>query len=162
MAAKAQWTEQHCEAYSFRVQNNDSNALGQMHPQLQEWMLDDCRNFLQAKGYCERDSAMLRMTLFIWLSTEDRVVYEEMFTGSPHQLGVVIPNDLGYRTEKIETLKYINFMVVMSDIHDAVIWKNHVIAQAKGSKSKNAERRSRKMSEKLLKGIPPPASLSKN
>lgn len=156
LVANAQNQKQDCAPFTFHFQKNDSNAIGQLHPQLQEWLLRECKQVLHSKGYCESDSGALEITLFIWLSTEERVVYEEMFTGSPHQLGVAIPHDLGYRSERIESMKYINMMLVMKSNQEELIWNNHLSKQVKDYKSKNAEKRSKRMAKKLVKGIPEP------
>jgi hypothetical protein len=155
-AANAQFQEHKCASYTFQCQSIDSNSIGQLHPQLQDWLLLDCKDFLNKRGYCEGDSGIVEITLFIWLSTEERVVYEEMYTGSPHQLGVAIPHDMGYRSEKIESLKYINLMLAMTDSHQNLIWKNQLSMEAKNYKSKNSEKRSKRAAKRLVKGIPTP------
>lgn len=155
-AANAQFQEHNCASYTFQCQSIDSNSIGQLHPQLQDWLLRDCKALLNDRGYCESNSGVVEITLFIWLSTEERVVYEEMYSGSPHQLGVAIPHDLGYRSEKIELLKYINIMLVMTDSHQHLIWKNQLSMEAKNYKSKNTEKRSKRAAKRLVKGIPTP------
>jgi hypothetical protein len=136
--------------------------LGQLHPEFQAWLLRDFKDLLRSKGYCEDEDWTVTIILILWLSAEERVVYEEMFTGSPHQLGVYIPNDLGYRNEKVEVLNYINLMVVMTDNQNELIWKRHLNSLAKDYKSRRAEHRSRKLTKKLLKDMPLSKSLAKD
>lgn len=157
--AHAQVLGSDCLTYSFQWQSNDSDVEGQLHPKLRDWLTGYCKEFMKEKGYCEREYGEVALSMFVWLSTTERVVYEEMFTGSPHQLGVAIPNDLGYRAEKVETLKYINVMMVMKNKDEELIWNSSQSRQAKQYKTRNAEKRSKNMVKKLLKGIPSPSAI---
>ncbi len=158
--AHAQVSGKDCLTYSYHWQSNDSDVEGQLHPHLQVWLMRYSKESLEAKGYCEREIGELTFSMFVWLSTTEKVVYEEMFTGSPHQLGVAIPHDLGYRAEKIETLKYINVMIVMKTKDEELIWNSSQSRQAKQYKAGNAEKRTKKMVKKLLKGIPSPSAIN--